>query len=135
MKRSTMLWLGAGVLVAGTFGAVYYEQHKTKQAVPTPNLTPGTVTPTTTFTKGGKYGWASQLAAGITDQASLVSALTAAGWTGVQVLYFGPTAGGAALPPGVPTPPGTPATAYVASGIWNGTTQPVPAGVVAVQVA
>jgi hypothetical protein len=131
-----MLWLGGAALVGVTVAAVVYEKNKAPTSPVPTSLTPGTWTPTTVFNTGGKYGVASQLGANVTGQAALVQALTAAGWTGVQVIYFGPTAAGAAPPPGTPTVPGSPATAYIASGIWNGANNtPVPTGVVAVQVA
>lgn len=136
MKHSTMLWVGAAVIVGGAVAAVVYEKNKNASPTPPgPALPVGTMTPTTVFNTGGKYGLAGQIGAGVNSSADLVAAFAKLGWSGVQVVYFGPTGGG--VPAGMPfLIPGSPATGYIVSGVWGGANNtPVPTGVVAVSIA
>jgi hypothetical protein len=133
MKKTTLMWVGGAALAAVLVGGVAYAMKK-PPATPS-NPAAGALTPATVFNTGKNYGIAAQVGANITTQAQLVSALNAAGWTNVQVQYFGPTGG--AIPQGLPfTPPGAAATAYVASGTWNGADNtPVPTGVMAALIS
>jgi len=136
-KKEKTLALGVAALVAVGVGVYVYEKKKAPAAaVPGAPLTP-TLTPVTTLTSGGNYGFGAQIPPGITSSAALIAALQGLGWTNVQVQYFGPTATGAQMPAGLPfTVPGPLATAYVASGTWTGATgAAVGAGIVAVQVS
>src|SRR4029077_1043301 len=135
-KQKTFALVGAA-FAAAAIGVYVYEKNKAPAAaVPGAPLTP-TLTPVTTLTSGGNYGFGAQLPPGVTSSAALVAALQGLGWTNVQVQYFGPTATGSQLPAGLPfTVPGPLATAYVASGTWTGATgAAVGAGIVAVQVS
>lgn len=114
MKHTEKMLLGGAAIVA-LAGLSYWYVTKQKAASTVPAaaaLQPGT--PVTTLTVGQKYALAALLPTGITDQASLTSALTTAGWTNVAILYF---MGNGQLPAGVTAPGGN---GYVATGTWNG---------------
>ncbi len=133
MRKTTMMWVGGGVLAAVLVGGVVYAAKKPPQTPSSPAA--GSLTMATVFNTGKNYGIAAQVGANITTQAQLVTALNAAGWTNVQVQYFGP--GGGAIPQGLPfSVPGAAASAYVASGTWNGADNtPVPTGVMAALIS
>jgi len=128
MKKSTRNWLIAGGAAAVAGGVGYYFYVKSKPAVPVAQLTPGT--PVTTFTTGTKYAFVAPTPAGITDAASLTTALQGAGWANVAVPFFN----GAGVNPIVGAP--VSAGGYGATGVWNGANgTAVPSGVVAVVTA
>jgi len=135
MKKTTLMWVGGATIAALAVGGVAYAMQKPKQAVPS-SAPGGQLLPTTSFSTGKSYGFAAQIDSSIKTAADLVAALQSAGWSNVNVLFFGPTAGGVA-PVNPPfAVPGPAASAYVASGTWNGAEgTSVPAGVVAVQIA
>jgi hypothetical protein len=127
MKRSTRNWLiGGGVVAAAAAGIWYYEKYKVPApAVPSGQLTAGSITPVTTFTPGVKYTFIAMVPVGIKDTAALTTALTAVGWTSPNVLYF---MGSGTLPQGFEGNAGS----YAATGVWSGAANaPVPAGVIA----
>jgi hypothetical protein len=127
MKRSTKNLLIAGVVVgAAVGGVVWYQKAYAAPAVPTNPLPAGSITPVTSFTNGTKYTFLAQIPTGVSDSTTLTNALTAAGWTNVNVLYF---MGTGTIPAGFPA---IATNGYAASGTWNGTSGAgVPAGVVA----
>jgi hypothetical protein len=125
MTKKQKMYLGGGVLAAVAIGGIYLATKKPIAAVPTPALPSGT--PVASFVPGQTYTFVAVLPMGIADAAALAASLKAAGWSGVSVLYFGPTAAGA-----VPAPLQANTTGYAASGTWNGVATPVPTGVIAV---
>jgi hypothetical protein len=127
MKRSTKTLLVVGgalglLAVGGVAYAAYYK--KPQPSVPAGQLK-GSVTPVTTFQNGVKYTFAAMVPTGISDTSALEAALTAAGWTSPNVVYF---MGTGTLPDGLQ---GT-ANSYAATGTWGGANNaPVPANVIA----
>jgi hypothetical protein len=136
-KQKTLAVVGVVALAAVVVGGVAYA--KSQNQLPGGGAAPAapTMTPATTFAKGGNYGFAAQLPAGTTDQATLIAGLQGIGWTNVQVQFFGPTANGGNPPAGLPfTVPAPLNTAYVASGTWTGADgTAVGANIVAVRVS
>jgi len=135
-KQKTLAVVGGVAVAALVVGGVAYAMSKQQPAIPSGPSQPSLV-PVTALTQGKNYGFSAQVSPGIGDAATLTNQLQAAGWTNVQIEYFGPTANGVAPPAGLPfSIPGAIGTAYVASGTWNGATgTAVPSGVVAVQVS
>jgi hypothetical protein len=135
MKKKTLMWIGGAAVAALAVGGVAYAMTK-KPAIPAAPVTPNTptLTATSVLSAGKNYGFTAQLpATGAADVASLTALLNAAGWQNVQIVYFGPTANGAAPPVAVS---GALATAYAASGTWGGADNtPTPAGVSVVQIS
>lgn len=86
---------------------------------------------------GSVYEFAATVPQGATVD-SLTAQLSAAGWGGASVLFFGPTSSSAIVPAEmaplmIAAAMNTP-TVYIARGTWNGASQPIPAGVVALRV-
>jgi hypothetical protein len=139
-KQKTLAVVGGVALAAVVVGGVAYayEKKKSTPAIPNGGTSPNTpiLTPTSTLTQGGNYGFAAQLPQGITSPAALIAGLEGSGWRNVQVQFFGPSTNNGTLPPGLPfTVPAPIATAYVASGTWTGATgTPVGSGIVAAQI-
>jgi hypothetical protein len=125
MKRNTRnLLIGGAVVAAAVGGVVWYK--KAYPATTPGSLPAGSITPVTSFMKGQKYTFAAQTPGGIADTAALTAALAAAGWTNVNVVYFGGTG---TIPAGFPQ---VAANGYIATGVWNGASgSAVPNAVVA----
>lgn len=123
MTKKMKYWLiGGGVVALAAGGAYYYHQ---KHLPPTPS-NPQLV-PVTTFVNGLSYRFAALLPAGISDTATLESALKAAGWSNVKIDFFAGSGNKGSFP--------IADTGYVAEGKWSGPGgTAVTPGVVAIQL-
>jgi hypothetical protein len=130
MRKSSKTALTVGLVALAVGGAAAYayaEMHEKTPAAPLPS---GTLQTSVTLQPNVKYILAAVLPPEIKDQAALVKALQAAGWSNVTVNVFN----GAGTTPsgGLVAPP----NGYIASATWSGASNtPNPANVEIVAVA
>jgi hypothetical protein len=122
--------IGVGAVAAmAAIGAARSAQAATPPALPSS-------TAATSLAPGGVYEIASQVPSGVQDANTLASQLVNVGWGTPVVLFFGPTTPSSGVPPEMRSlmQSMNAPTSYVARGTWNGASQPVPAGLVALKV-